>query len=312
MRDNLFLGHHVGFQQHGVVQPIDHLLVGEDLRVERLEIRDLLLVSAGLGEDEAAVAEVRIAILADALNALERALRDGLAVKRRKDVNAALLPRFQNLALVRNGDIHLAARHSLSGLSGGLIRNQVELIAVAHRADQRGGQESLRTGGAVGADHDLVALLQIRLQRIDGGDAQLLAGAGDKDGGIEVFNILKIVVGEVHAFRIEDRSDAEHAFADEAHLRIGFGVLGQPAIDGGSVALFSVGNEDIILAVGGGKRRGLLVDHRGNAGRSPRAGDGPGLGRQSGNAAQAEHESQNERDKLLHHRSLLIFQPPSP
>lgn len=75
----------------------------------------------------------------------------GLAVKRRKDVNAALLPRFQNLALVRNGDIHLAARHSLSGLSGGLIRNQVELIAVAHRADQRGGQESLRTGGAVGA-----------------------------------------------------------------------------------------------------------------------------------------------------------------
>lgn len=63
MRDNLFLGHHVGFQQHGVVQPIDHLLVGEDLRVERLEIRDLLLVSAGLGEDEAAVAEVRIAIL---------------------------------------------------------------------------------------------------------------------------------------------------------------------------------------------------------------------------------------------------------
>ena len=208
-----------------------------------------------------------------------------------------------------NSDVNLAAGNSLSGLGSGLVRDQVELIAIAHGADQSGSQESLRTGGAVGADHDLVAGLQVRLQGVDGGDAQLLAGAGDEDGGVQVLNVLEIVVGEVHAGRIEDRGDAEHALADEAHLRVSLGVLGQPAVDGGGVALLSVGNEDIVLAVGGGQGSGLLVDHRGDAGRSPRAGDGPGLGGQSGHAAQAEHERQNERDKLLHRNSLLIFQP---
>ena len=208
---------------------------------------------------------------------------------------------------MRNRNVHLAARNSLSSLGRGLVRNQTELIAIAHRADQRSGQESLGAGGAVGANHDLIAGLQIRLQRVDGGDAQLLAGAGDKDGGVQIFNVLEIIVGKVHACGIEDRRDAKHTLADEAHLRIRLGVLGQPAVDGRGIALFSIGHKNVVLAIGGRERGSLLIDHRSDAGRRPRAGDGPGLGSQSRHAAQAQHERQNERDELFHDDSLLIF-----
>ena len=208
---------------------------------------------------------------------------------------------------MRNSHVNLAAGNSLGSLSSRLVRDQVELLAVAHGADQSSSQEGLGTGSAVGANHDLVASLEVSLQGVDGGDAQLLAGAHDEDGRVQVLNVLEIVIGEVHAVRIEDRGDAEHALADEAHLRISLGVLGQPAVDGGGVALLSVGNDHVIVGIGGRQRSSLLVDHRGNTRRSPRAGDGPSFGGQSGNAAQAQHQSQNERNELLHMDILLIF-----
>lgn len=81
--------------------------------------------------DEAAVAEVGITLLAYALDAGEGAVLDGLLIKGAHDVHAALLIGLQDLRLVGDGELGLALGNGLGGLGGGLVGNQLQLVAGA-------------------------------------------------------------------------------------------------------------------------------------------------------------------------------------
>ena len=105
---------------------------------QRLELGHRLLVGAGPGHDEAAVAEVGVAILAHALDAGEGTVFDGALVKGAHHGDAALLIGLLDLGLVGDGELGLPLGHGLGGLGGGLVGHQLQLVAAA-RSDGRGG-----------------------------------------------------------------------------------------------------------------------------------------------------------------------------
>ncbi len=77
---HIVLGHGIDFQQHGVVQPLDHLIIGEDLIIQLFQLGNLAasvplraMTKHGCGS--------RVALGANALNACEGAVFDGLVVE---------------------------------------------------------------------------------------------------------------------------------------------------------------------------------------------------------------------------------------
>ncbi len=137
-------GHGVHLQQHGILKPLSNFRIRQNLAIELFQLGDLLLVSAGPGHNKAAVAEVRVAMLAHALYTGKGAVFNIALVKGTHNSHAILLVGFQNLGLVGDGKLGLAPGHGLSGLGGGLIRRQLQLVARAHGTEQRRGQECPR------------------------------------------------------------------------------------------------------------------------------------------------------------------------
>ena len=161
---HIVLGHGIDFQQHGVVQPLDHLIIGEDLIIQLFQLGNLCGVSTFASHDEAAVAEVGVALGANALNACEGAVFDSLVIECANHINAALLVGLKNLRLVRDREVRFTLSYSLCSLRSGLVRSQFQLVAGTHRAEQSRCQESLGAGSAVNGYGYGVACLDIGLQ----------------------------------------------------------------------------------------------------------------------------------------------------
>ena len=211
-----------------------------------------------------------------------------LLIKGAGDGHAALLIGLQNLGLVGDGKLGLALGHSLSGLGGGLIGSQLQLVTGAHLSEQGCGQECLRAGGAVDSHTDLIAGGYIGLQVGDGLDIQISGGGEHKDGGVEVFHIGKVLSGKLHFGRIDDGGNRQQALAHKYQLGIiGLGVH-DPGIDSGGIALNCLGDQSDRVGILSGLRGGLLAHHSRYTGGGPGAGHLPaGLLDSSGGGAGA-------------------------
>ena len=139
-------------------------MIGKDLVVQFLQFCNLRGIGTLASHHEAAVAEVGVALGANALNACEGAVFDGLVVECADHVNAALLVGLEDLGLMRDCKVRLALCHSLCSLRSGLVRSQFQLVAGTHRAEQSRCQESLGAGSAVNGHGYGVACLDIGLQ----------------------------------------------------------------------------------------------------------------------------------------------------
>ena len=164
MSFDVIFAHRINFQQHGIVQPLDHFLIGKDLIVQLFQLCNLCSIGTLACHHEAAVAEVRIALGANALNTSEGAVFDSLVIECANHINAALLVGLKNLRLVRDREVRFTLSYSLCSLRSGLVRSQFQLVAGTHRAEQSRCQESLGAGSAVNGHGYGVACLDIGLQ----------------------------------------------------------------------------------------------------------------------------------------------------